>query len=86
MHLASCLSRSLPTDSTDEAEYKEFVLSGGYQTKEYWKHEFVKNERVLGWEEAMAEFRDGTGRPGPANWELGDYPQGLDDYPVAGVS
>ncbi len=25
-------------------------------------------------------------RPGPASWEVGDYPKGQDDYPVAGVS
>ena len=34
----------------------------------------------------MAEFRDATGRPGPSTWELGDYPPGQDDFPVAGVS
>src|SRR5262249_53546310 len=27
-----------------------------------------------------------TGRPGPATWEAGKYPDGQDDYPVAGVS
>jgi tRNA A-37 threonylcarbamoyl transferase component Bud32/dienelactone hydrolase len=31
-------------------------------------------------------FRDRTGRPGPATWELGAYPQGQDAYPVNGVS
>jgi dienelactone hydrolase len=34
----------------------------------------------------MAEFRDATGRPGPATWELGSYADGQDKYPVAGVS
>ena len=34
----------------------------------------------------MAEFRDKTGRPGPATWESGDYPEGQGDYPVTGVS
>src|SRR5262249_29882309 len=29
---------------------------------------------------------DSTGRPGPSTWELGEYPQGRDDYPVNGVS
>src|SRR5262245_34111392 len=27
-----------------------------------------------------------TGRPGPATWEIGAYPQGQDAYPVSGVS
>jgi len=34
----------------------------------------------------MAYFIDKTGRPGPANWEAGDYPDGQKNYPVTGVS
>jgi dienelactone hydrolase len=34
----------------------------------------------------MARFRDKTQRPGPATWEVGDYPEGQGDYPVTGVS
>jgi predicted Ser/Thr protein kinase len=67
-------------------QYKEFVDGGGYRRKEFWQHEFVKDEAVLAWEEAMAEFKDATGRPGPATWQAGDYPDGRDDYPVTGVS
>jgi len=52
-------------------EFKRFVDSGGYQNPQYWKHEFVKNERVMSWKEGMAEFRDRAGRPGPSTWELG---------------
>jgi serine/threonine protein kinase/dienelactone hydrolase len=67
-------------------QYKEFVDSGGYRERKYWKHPFVKPGKNLSWEEAMAEFRDQTGRPGPATWQAGDYPKGQADYPVAGVS
>jgi serine/threonine protein kinase/dienelactone hydrolase len=67
-------------------QYKEFIDSGGYRNREYWKHEFIKDGRVLTWEEAMAEFVDQTGRPGPATWQAGDYPEGQGDYPVSGVS
>jgi serine/threonine protein kinase/dienelactone hydrolase len=70
---------------TNEA-YKRFVDAGGYQTPKYWKHPFVKDGRTLTWEDAMALFTDKTGRPGPATWEVGDYPDGKDDYPVTGVS
>ncbi len=66
--------------------YKRFVDNGGYQKKEYWKHPFVKEGQMLSWEEAMAYFTDKTGRPGPATWEVSDYPEGEDDYPVMGVS
>ncbi len=34
----------------------------------------------------MAEFVDQTGRPGPAGWQAGDYPEGQDNYPVSGIS
>jgi len=67
-------------------EFKKFVDGGGYSKREYWKEPFVKGTRSLTWDEAMKEFRDRTGRPGPATWELGDYPQGQDDLPVGGVS
>jgi eukaryotic-like serine/threonine-protein kinase len=67
-------------------QFKQFVDQGGYQKKEFWEHPFVKDGKPLSWEEAMTEFRDATGRPGPATWELGSYPDGQDDHPVAGVS
>ncbi len=66
--------------------YKEFMNKAGYQNKKFWKHEFIKDGRVLSWEEAMAEFVDSTGRPGPSTWSFGDYPEDQEDYPVAGVS
>jgi predicted Ser/Thr protein kinase/predicted esterase len=67
-------------------QFKEFVGKGGYRKKEYWKYEFVKDGKVLTREEAMAEFMDQTGRPGPATWQAGDYPAGRDNYPVSGIS
>ena len=67
-------------------QYKQFMEAGGYQKPQYWKQPFVKEGRTLSWEEAGREFRDATGRPGPSTWEGGTYPQGQDDYPVAGVS
>jgi len=67
-------------------QFKVFLDSGGYREKKYWKHKFVKEGSVLSWEQAMAEFVDVTGRPGPANWEFGDYPDGKDNFPVTGVS
>jgi len=71
---------------TTNKEYKQFVDHGGYQKKEHWKHPFVENGRTLTWQEAMKEFVDATGRPGPSTWELGTYPEGKADYPVGGIS
>jgi len=67
-------------------QYKEFVDNGGYRNRQYWKHEFIKDGKVLTWGEALAEFVDQTGRPGPATWQAGDYPEGQGDYPVSGIS
>ncbi|MGB6865592.1 MAG: protein kinase [Candidatus Aminicenantaceae bacterium] len=67
-------------------KFKEFVEGGGYRNQKYWNHKFIKDGQILSWEEAMAEFRDTTGRPGPATWEIGTYPEGQDDYPVTGIS
>jgi predicted esterase len=67
-------------------DFKEFVERGGYQKREYWKHPFLQNGKELSWEEAMAELRDATGRPGPSTWKLGTYPDGQADFPVHSVS
>jgi len=66
--------------------FKEFVDAGGYRSPKYWKQEFIRDGRGLSREEAMTYFRDTTGRPGPATWVAGDFPEGRDDYPVSGVS
>jgi formylglycine-generating enzyme required for sulfatase activity/tRNA A-37 threonylcarbamoyl transferase component Bud32/dienelactone hydrolase len=66
--------------------FKEFVGAGGYQKRQYWEHPFVKDGKVLTWEQAVAEFRDSTGRTGPSTWELGTYREGQADFPVSGVS
>ncbi|MDP2858884.1 MAG: SUMF1/EgtB/PvdO family nonheme iron enzyme, partial [Bacillota bacterium] len=67
-------------------QYKEFVDAGGYRKPEYWKVPFVKDGRALLFEEAVKQFVDSTGRPGPSTWELGEYPKGRNQYPVQGVS
>jgi formylglycine-generating enzyme required for sulfatase activity/cephalosporin-C deacetylase-like acetyl esterase len=67
-------------------QYKEFVDHGGYRSRRYWTQPFVKDGRALSWEEGMAAFRDTTGRPGPATWELSTYADGRDEFPVDGVS
>lgn len=67
-------------------KYKEFIDKGGYSNHKYWKNEFIKGKKILTWEEALSEFKDKTGRPGPSTWEAGDYPDGQDSYPVSGVS
>ncbi len=67
-------------------EYEKFVDAGGYQRREFWKQPFPEDGKTVPWEEAVARFRDATGRPGPATWEVGSCPKGLEKHPVAGVS
>ncbi len=67
-------------------EYRRFVDSGGYRKPEFWKQPFAADGKTLTWQEAIGRFRDATGRPGPATWELGSYPKGLEKHPTAGVS
>jgi dienelactone hydrolase len=67
-------------------QFKRFVDAGGYQKRQYWKEPIIKDGRTLSWQEAAAEFRDRTGRPGPSTWELSALPAGAENLPVAGVS
>jgi formylglycine-generating enzyme required for sulfatase activity/predicted Ser/Thr protein kinase/dienelactone hydrolase len=67
-------------------QFKAFVDGGGYQKREYWQEPFVEAGRTLSWDAALARFRDGTGRPGPATWVQGEYPSGQGTFPVSGVS
>ena len=67
-------------------QFKRFVDNGGYQNKTYWKHPFIKDGKEVSWEEALAIFRDTTGRLGPATYVSGSYPEGEENYPVSGVS
>jgi formylglycine-generating enzyme required for sulfatase activity/pimeloyl-ACP methyl ester carboxylesterase len=67
-------------------QYKKFVDQDGYETREYWKHPFVRDGREVPWEEAVREFVDTTGVAGPATWEKGAYPKGQGNFPVSGIS
>ena len=46
------------------------------RSAEYWKHPFIKDARILSWDDAMTEFRDATGRPGPSTGKLVTTPRG----------
>ena len=67
-------------------QFKQFVDAGGYRDRDYWREPFEKDGREIGWDEAIKEFHDTTGRPGPSTWEIGGYPEGQDNHPVSGVS
>lgn len=63
-------------------DFKRFVDSGGYDNPSFWTELARAPRGAVG----GTRFKDRTGRPGPATWELGAYPAGEDDHPVRGVS
>ncbi len=68
-------------------QFKQFVDQGGYENRDYWtESQFLKEGRKISWEQAVSEFVDKTGNPGPATWEKGTYPEGQGKHPVSGVS
>ncbi len=78
---------SIDRHEVTNAEFQRFVDAGGYASAEHWREPFIDDDgRTLAWPEAMARFTDTTGRPGPATWEVGDFPPGSAELPVTGVS
>lgn len=68
------------------SQFQAFVDAGGYTNPEFWEHPFTDEETSVDFQTAMAMFTDNTGYPGPATWEVGTFPEGTDDFPVAGIS
>jgi serine/threonine protein kinase/formylglycine-generating enzyme required for sulfatase activity len=67
-------------------DYKEFINGGGYLKKQYWQHPFVKDGKPLTWDDALKEFKDRTGLPGPRDWSNQNFPDGKADFPVANIT
>jgi len=57
-------------------EFKRFVDAGNYA-----KPASAGDSRP-----DLSALRDRTGRPGPATWEYGSYPEGREAFPVSGVN
>ena len=67
-------------------EYKTFMDAGGYSNKKIWNNIIYHNEKEISLDDALKLFIDKTGRPGPANWEAGTYPDAQENFPVTGIS
>ncbi|MDZ4715205.1 MAG: SUMF1/EgtB/PvdO family nonheme iron enzyme [Cytophagales bacterium] len=67
-------------------QFKVFMDAGGYTNSAFWDLPISANGWRVTLSEALKLFIDKTGRPGPATWEAGSYPDGQEDHPVAGVS
>ncbi len=94
---AASLSQELPADAIElpgffidrfevtNADYARFVADGGYRRQQLWPP-FLEKGRAVAWSAGITRFVDATGRPGPAGWELGAYPEDAGAMPVTGVS
>ncbi len=68
------------------AEFQLFVDEGVYDDAAAWTTTFAAHGISGDGERAAAEFRDATGRPGPAAWELSRHAADRADHPVRGIS
>jgi len=73
------------TEVTND-QFQRFLDSGAYDDPATWTATFAAHGIPLDGERAVAEFRDETGQPGPATWELSRHPGDRPEYPVRGVS
>jgi eukaryotic-like serine/threonine-protein kinase len=67
-------------------EYKEFIIAGGYFKREYWQQAFVKDGKPVSWDDAIREFRDRTGLPGPRTWTGQNFPEDKAEHPVTDIT
>jgi dienelactone hydrolase len=67
-------------------QFKKFIDAGGYSNKKFWTYPVYLKEKEIPIETAWTLFKDRTGRPGPAEWEAGTYPDGQENHPVTGIS
>ncbi|MBS1813187.1 MAG: protein kinase [Acidobacteria bacterium] len=67
-------------------EYKEFITAGGYFNPQYWQAAFQTSKSTVPFAEAMKEFKDRTGLPGPRSWLNQTFPEGKADFPVTDIT
>lgn len=69
------------------AEFRDFVTSGGYSRPALWPTPIVMSGTdTLSFGEMAARFVDRTGLPGPRDWSSQLPPRGREDHPVTGVT
>jgi iron(II)-dependent oxidoreductase len=66
----------LDRHAVSNRQFQRFVQAGGYDALEIWPAEIWPS---------VSRFVDRTGRPGPRDWEGGQFPHGKADHPVVGV-
>jgi formylglycine-generating enzyme required for sulfatase activity/dienelactone hydrolase len=68
------------------AEFKEFIVAGGYVKMGFWKIPFVKDGKEIPLEEAVKFLKDKTGLPAPRSWTNQTFPDGKANHPVTDIT
>jgi serine/threonine protein kinase/formylglycine-generating enzyme required for sulfatase activity len=68
------------------AEFKEFITAGGYWKKEFWRYPIFRDGKEIPLDDALKEFKDNTGLPGPRSWTNQTFPDGKDNFPVTDIT
>jgi len=76
----------IDTYEVTNRQFRQFVDRGGYEDPKLWEHPFIKDGQIVAWSQGIEQFRDQTGRPGPAMWRKRPQPPREADLPVGGVS
>jgi iron(II)-dependent oxidoreductase len=66
----------LDRHAVSNRQFQRFVQAGGYDSLEIWPPEIWPS---------VSRFVDRAGRPGPRDWEGGQFPHGKADHPVVGI-
>jgi len=77
---------SIAENEVSNKDFQEFVDAGGYENRIYWDFPFQVGNKTYDFNSSIKMFTDRYGRPGPSNWAYGQFPTGLDNYPVTGIS
>jgi len=67
-------------------DFKIFIEAGGYSKKQYWKYPFIKDGKRISRVDAIKQFIDRTGLPGPRNWANQEFPEGKGNHPVTNIT
>jgi formylglycine-generating enzyme required for sulfatase activity len=68
------------------AQFQKFIAAGGYRNQTLWPETLMANGHAIPWGNAVADFVDQTGLPGPRSWRGATFPEGRGEHPVVGVS
>tara|TARA_A100001011_G_scaffold351285_1_gene391268 strand:- start:2753 stop:5035 length:2283 start_codon:yes stop_codon:yes gene_type:complete len=77
---------SLSKNEVSNSEFYDFIKDGGYENPKFWDFPIKIGKNVYEFKSTVQLFTDKFGKQGPLNWSYGNFPNGLGDHPVTGIS